>query len=112
MKNELMRVEAAAAQGSEKPTDLAKAADTLDGEAVRRKNVLESWATVLAKNDASWDVLQAEKRAGWESEAVDWRWRQRDATFGHGGSSKVDRVNNRGMVPSTRKYVVFYREWM
>ncbi|KOO52872.1 hypothetical protein Ctob_016023 [Chrysochromulina tobinii] len=86
--------------------------DTLDGEAVRRKNVLESWSTVLAKNDASWDVLQAEKRAGWESEAVDWRWRQRDATFGHGGSSKVDRVNNRGMVPSTRKYVVFYREWM
>ena len=86
--------------------------DTLDDEAVRRKNVLESWSTVLAKNDASWDVLQAEKRAGWESEAVDWRWRQRDATFGHGGSSKVDRVNNRGMVPSTRKYVVFYREWM
>ena len=86
--------------------------DTLDDETVRRKNVLQSWSTVLAKNDASWDVLQAEKRAGWESEAVDWRWRQRDATFGHGGSSKVDRVNNRGMVPSTRKYVVFYREWM
>jgi hypothetical protein len=85
---------------------------TLDVETVRRNNVLERWSSVLAEHDASWAELQAEKRAGWESEAVEWYWRQRDAAFGHGDSKKVDRVNNRGLVPSTRKYVVFYREWM
>ena len=86
--------------------------EDVDVETVRRKKVLERWSSVLAKNDASWSALQAEKRAGWQSEAVEWYWRQRDAAFGHGDSSKVDRVNNRGLVPSTRKYVVFYREWM
>jgi hypothetical protein len=85
---------------------------TLDVETVRRKNVLEKWSSVLAEHDTSWAELQAEKRAGWESEAVEWYWQQRDAAFGHGDSSKVDRVNNRGLVPSTRKYVIFYREWM
>ena len=85
---------------------------TIDVETVRRKNVLERWSSVLAEHDASWAELQAEKRAGWQSDAVEWYWQQRDAAFGHGDSSKVDRVNNRGLVPSTRKYVVFYREWM
>ena len=85
---------------------------TLDVETVRRNNVLERWSSVLAEHDASWAELQAEKRTGWQSEAVEWYWRQRDAAFGHGDSKKVDRVNNRGLVPSTRKYVVFYREWM
>jgi hypothetical protein len=83
-----------------------------DIETVRRKNVLDRWSSVLAEHDVSWAELQAEKRAGWESEAVEWYWQQRDAAFGRGDSSKVDRVNNRGLVPSTRKYVVFYREWM
>lgn len=85
---------------------------TIDVETVRRNNVLERWSSVLAEHDASWAALQAEKKAGWQSEAVEWYWQQRDAAFGHGDSSKVDRVNNRGLVPSTRKYVVFYREWM
>ena len=85
---------------------------TLDDETVRRKNVLEKWSSVLAMHDTSWAALQAEKKAGWQSEAVEWYWRQRDAAFGHGDSSKVDRVNNRGLVPSTRKYVDFYRKWM
>ena len=84
----------------------------VDEETARRQRVLETWSAALAKHNDSWAALQAEKRTGWESEAVDWHWRQRDAQFGHGGSSKVDRVNNRGMVPSTRKYVVFYRQWM
>ena len=85
---------------------------TIDVETVRRNNVLERWSSVLAEHDTSWAELQAEKRAGWESEAVEWYWQQRDAAFGRGDSSKVDRVNNRGLVPSTHKYVVFYREWM
>jgi len=85
---------------------------TIDVETVRRNNVLERWSSVLAEHDASWAELQAEKRAGWQSEAVEWYWQQRDAAFGRGDSSKVDRVNNRGLVPSTLKYVVFYSEWM
>ena len=86
--------------------------EAIDDETIRRKKVLEMWSSVLAKKNTSWAALQAEKKAGWESKAVEWYWRQRDAAFGLGDSSNVDRVNNRGMVPSTRKYVVFYREWM
>ena len=87
-------------------------ADAISPEAAARKGALDAWSVTLAEHDAAWAALQTEKKLGWESAAVDWHWKKRDAQFGHGGHSKVDRVNNRGMVPSTSKYVRFYREWM
>jgi len=69
---------------------------------------LESFSTALAEHDSAWAALQAEKQAGWESDAVDWKWKQRDELF----RGKVDRTQHRGLVPFTAKYVRFYREWM
>ena len=80
-------------------------APMVDEERVAR---LEAFSCALAEHNGAWAELQAEKKAGWESEAVDWRWKQLDASF----QGRVDRTHHRGMVPSTRKYVRFYREWM
>lgn len=70
--------------------------------------LLAAWSASLGARDPVWAELQAEKEAGWGSEAVEWHWRQRDKQF----LGKVDRTGRRGLVPSTAKYVKFYREWM
>lgn len=70
--------------------------------------VLQKWSESLAAKCIAWEELQVEKQAGWDSAAVEWHWRERDKQF----AGNVDRTRNKGLVPSTTKYVRFYREWM
>ena len=69
---------------------------------------LEAWSKSLIAKCPNYEELVVEKQAGWDSAAVEWHWRERDKQF----AGNVDRTRNKGMVPSTTKYVRFYREWM
>lgn len=88
-------------------SDAAAPSSTPEGPE-QSAQLLAAWSTSLGARDQVWAELQAEKEAGWSSAAVEWHWRQRDKSF----LGKVDRTGRRGMVPSTAKYVKFYREWM
>jgi hypothetical protein len=69
---------------------------------------LDAWFEGLCERDAVWRELQSEKAAGWASAAVEAQWRRREQSF----SKNTDRSAGNYGVPSTRKYVAFYQEWL
>ena len=100
-----------------------KSADKLaslegNAEVFSAAQVLVSWNAQLRACNQAFADLQDEKKVGWTSTSVDQYWRAKDRQF----AGQVDRQMTRkngghksgksAGVPSTAKYVRFYRAWM
>eukprot|EP00966_Prymnesium_polylepis_P306629 7085714-Prymnesium_polylepis.1 len=76
-------------------------------------SLLLEFGAALRGRSPAFAALQQEKSAGWTSAAVDLMWREKDRQFAgqvHRKDAQKKQAGNR--VPSTTKYVRFYRQWM
>lgn len=87
------------------PQTGASAGTAMEAEELKLK--LSAWYDTLRDEDEVWRALQTEKAAGWASTAVEEHWRRRELHF----ERHLDRKQGK-QVPSTRKYVRFYEEWL